>query len=310
MEVPEYIHCKYYWKRPNPNRPKWQRQGPVAKYFRNAADWDKKHHAELMAEAARDNPWKYYQFKPDPPKPLPPRKLDLSHLEKVLEADKLAVRDHLDVSELRALFAREECANKLRLSEWSEDTVVLGESLLKSSAMHHAIGRWGNDVYDIPAMVYAAIEQLYRTALDEPNLFGVPPNEKRTNQLLTNFDQPYTPESKLFFEKAFSVCLEGEATPNLCAIVTTYLYSLPDPVIERCFQRGFWMWCVLPTIRREKQRATSGLPPYTDVNGTSSRPAKSPPPAPSSGSSPAQPSACSPTSSTSSPKRSSTPKTA
>lgn len=245
----------------------WKLNGPFARFFRDHDEWERKHLPELIEATIQANPWKYCLYKPDPPKPLPPRRLDLFHLEKILATDRLSMREYLDPSEVAAFFASEESNGSLRHADWKEEAVVLNQPLLLSSAIHHAIGRWGNDVYDIPAILYSTIEQLRCDGLDEPNLFLTPPDEERTNYLLRMFDQPYASEGRAFFEKAFSVCLEGEPAHNLCALVTTYLYSLPDAAIEPCFITCFWVWCVLPTVRREKQRgaAAAHLPPYSEA---------------------------------------------
>lgn len=48
--------------------------------------------------------------------------------------------------------------------------------------------------------------------------------------------------------------LRNEQTPDVCALLVTYLSALPDTLIHRSLSDALWAWCVSPSIIRQEQR--------------------------------------------------------
>jgi hypothetical protein len=48
--------------------------------------------------------------------------------------------------------------------------------------------------------------------------------------------------------------LRAESTPDICALLLTYLKELPEPVLTPYLFNAFWNWCVRPSVKREDER--------------------------------------------------------
>lgn len=92
------------------------------------------------------------------------------------------------------------------------------------------------------------------------------PNRSRLYQLVAYFDTPqqYTQLStrsslpNLPSSSSPSVkprlSLHRESYSEICALLVTYLTSLPTPLIHRSLVDALWAWCVSPSIIRAEQR--------------------------------------------------------
>lgn len=236
----------------------------IAKRFRNAGDWDAKHSTEPTTVVTKKDPSKHKHLALEP---LLLRPLNLSHLKRVLAVDGLAIQECLDPSDIRALFDREVGEAMLRFTDWPAESSVFRQPLGRSTAMHHAVIQLGQKDYQIPSTVYASVEQLYHTGINQPHLFHTRPSHDRLHHLITIFDRPYTTSSRAFFAKGFDVCLKAESTPNLCALLMTFLELLPAPIVDPVFTEAFWEWCIYPTLRREERRTRGeGVPSHNSLH--------------------------------------------
>jgi len=123
----------------------------------------------------------------------------------------------------------------------------------------------GGYEHDLPIVVFACIEQLYWTGLwlcftrppspliTHPSriqayikkTFRALPHRTRLLHLIDTFDsQPrfgvHTP-------------LQTESMPDICALLSTYLSSPPEPVLSSALFEAFWAWCMWPSLEREEK---------------------------------------------------------
>jgi RhoGAP domain len=88
-------------------------------------------------------------------------------------------------------------------------------------------------------------------------LFRDLPNRQRHRELITLFDAPPT------FGEGMS--LRAESTPDICALLLTYLKELPEPVLTPYLFNAFWNWCVRPSVKREDERTRKELDDEEDL---------------------------------------------
>ena len=120
--------------------------------------------------------------------------------------------------------------------------------------------------HDLPLVVFLCVEELYRTGehgvtfnplvassltfptkgIYKSGLFRDLPNRQRHHELITLFDTPPA------FGEGMS--LRAESTPDICALLLTYLKELPEPVLTPYLFNAFWNWCVRPSVKREDER--------------------------------------------------------
>ena len=77
-------------------------------------------------------------------------------------------------------------------------------------------------------------------------LFRDLPNRQRHHELRTLFDT-----APAFGE---GMNLRAESTPDICALLLTYLKELPEPVLTPYLFNAFWNWCVRPSVKCEDER--------------------------------------------------------
>lgn len=75
---------------------------------------------------------------------------------------------------------------------------------------------------------------------------------------LPNLSEPRktstTTVSSLPSKSPSTLSMSQESYPEICALLVTYLTSLPAPLIHRCFADALWSWCVSPSLLRHEQR--------------------------------------------------------
>ncbi|EGO00636.1 hypothetical protein SERLA73DRAFT_71637 [Serpula lacrymans var. lacrymans S7.3] len=181
------------------------------------------------------NPHKYY------------RKLD-----GLLRRDKHRAMDYLLYEDVLTLYKRdgamrEQCENeKQRPSQCDKDFSVIGAPLHQALLHSSSAVVVGEYRHDVPIVVIACIEELYRTGIYQNGLFRALPNRERHLQLMDIYD--HSPD----FGAKYS--LRGQAMPDVCALLSTYLSNLPGPIIDPILYDGFWHWCVKPSVKRQEQR--------------------------------------------------------
>jgi RhoGAP domain len=94
----------------------------------------------------------------------------------------------------------------------------------------------GGTLHRLPLVVFVCVEELYRTGLYSPSLFRDLPNRARHFHLVSAFDSAHNPGS---------VNLVTESVPDICALLMTYISSLPEPVLTPALFDPFWTGCVI-----------------------------------------------------------------
>ncbi|KDQ63901.1 hypothetical protein JAAARDRAFT_212403 [Jaapia argillacea MUCL 33604] len=156
-------------------------------------------------------------------------------------------KDFVDVTTVAtARMMREREKHRVERMDDDVDHRAFGVSLRDLSP-----GAWTSTILggfeqDLPFVVFSCVEELYRTGIYQPHLFRALPNRSRHIQLLEQFD------SSPLFGDGFT--LQAERMPDICALLTTYLSSLPSPLIDDETFEGFWSWCVRPSLRREEEK--------------------------------------------------------
>ncbi|PPQ71663.1 hypothetical protein CVT26_010582 [Gymnopilus dilepis] len=218
--------------------------------------------------------------KPDP-------RLILEALRDVLGSaqtveDRLDALEHRNAHQLdQQAFGERQRAKTLLLEVGKVDVqdrqgplVVLGEPLRKSwvySSTTHALG--GRN-HELPVLVVHCVEELYRTGIFQPNLFRTLPNRFRLLELINIFDfEQQLPGSVIRSRQrpvgrdvhpragfGFNTSLHLESTPDICALLTTYLSSLPEPLLPPYLFHVIWDWCDIAHDDEDmsKQRETFG----------------------------------------------------
>ena len=133
----------------------------------------------------------------------------------------------------------------------------------------------GGREHDLPIIVVSCIEELYRTgkqqvcsscnaSLTVPsgiyqcNLFRTLPNRSRLLELINIFDSEQQPPGSIIRSRqslppkispksgfGANTSLHLESTPDICALLSTYLSALPEPILLPALFRPIWDWCGL-----------------------------------------------------------------
>ncbi|KAF8551528.1 hypothetical protein OG21DRAFT_1486906 [Imleria badia] len=152
------------------------------------------------------------------------------------------------------------------------------ERLQEKDPSFHAIGAPLEDVllyasttivigdyqYHLPTVVVACVEELTKTGY---GLFRALPSRDRHLQLIDLFDK--SPDFGAHFN------MRGQAMPDVCALLSTFISSLPTPLLDPHIYSAFWQWSVKPSVKREdtrrdrheeeeEERRARGEPPHPD----------------------------------------------
>ncbi|OBZ65868.1 hypothetical protein A0H81_14073 [Grifola frondosa] len=196
--------------------------------------------------------------------PQDPREV-LKSLRRVLRGEGKRLEDRVDVEEimeaLRKQSSGEEQQQKQR--KCHAFGVPVDESV-RCSSVRTTLGGYQ---HDLPLVVYACVEELSRTGIYQSGLFRDLPNRPHLFDLVHAFDRacstpPVLSESTsspLSLSSSSSTSssqrsLHKETMPNICALLTTYLAALPEPLVDRHLYSALLHWCVKPTLVREEER--------------------------------------------------------
>ena len=80
----------------------------------------------------------------------------------------------------------------------------------------------------------------------QSGLFRALPSRDRHLQLIDLFDK--SPD----FGAQFN--MRGQAMPDVCALLSTFISSLPAPLLDANIYSAFWHWSVKPSVKREDAR--------------------------------------------------------
>ncbi|KII91965.1 hypothetical protein PLICRDRAFT_173746, partial [Plicaturopsis crispa FD-325 SS-3] len=197
-----------------------------------------------------------------PHMPAPDLQLLVAQLDDLLRFSHARITDNLDVNYVFALHARVRRPTKLNPEH------VFGEPLenvVMYAAATTALGGWQ---HDLPVVVFACVEELYRSGIYEPGLFCKPVDRQRHRHLVQIFNNPHprVASSSAVVNAANNAMsspadfgatydLRAEPTPAICGLLSAYLAALPTTLFDANICRCFWEWCVKPSTEREDQTA-------------------------------------------------------
>ena len=111
-------------------------------------------------------------------------------------------------------------------------------------------------VNDRPTFFQALADWLL--GIYQPNLFRTLPNRSRLLELINIFDSEQQPPGSIIRSRQSSptknpsksgfganTSLHLESTPDICALLSTYLSALPEPMLLPALFRPIWEWCGL-----------------------------------------------------------------
>ncbi|TCD65178.1 hypothetical protein EIP91_003000 [Steccherinum ochraceum] len=100
--------------------------------------------------------------------------------------------------------------------------------------------------YQVPRVVKACVEEIYRRGMDTADLFNVEPNATRVDELTRAFDR-FNKNTDVFPD------LRHENIHDVVALLSSWTDQLPVPFMHRTFFDAFTEWCVEPSLTREKE---------------------------------------------------------
>ncbi|KAJ6581777.1 hypothetical protein B0H19DRAFT_516892 [Mycena capillaripes] len=165
------------------------------------------------------------------------------HIPEYLDVDYLVALHERDLMEREQ---REAIKLKARTDRAHDSVVcsgltVFGSSLREATLYASLPTILGGYAHDLPIVVFRSVQELCRhgftTSLRQPK-----PDRDRLLALISAFDS----------EPQF-----GATTPLNCpyelrevyALLTTYLFALPEPILSSEMFEAIWAWCVLPSLR-------------------------------------------------------------
>ncbi|KAF4615830.1 hypothetical protein D9613_012439 [Agrocybe pediades] len=136
---------------------------------------------------------------------------------------------------------------------------ILGEPVRKASIYASTTMILGGREHQLPIVVINSVEELYRTGIYQPNLFCTLPNRQRLLELMNIFDSEEQIPGSLIRSRnpsssssgsgtstlgfGSNISLHLESTPDISALLTTYLSSLPEPIMDQKVFEAIWDLC-------------------------------------------------------------------
>ncbi|KAF8216724.1 hypothetical protein K438DRAFT_1797714 [Mycena galopus ATCC 62051] len=169
----------------------------------------------------------------DPKSQRIPEFLDVDHLMALHERD-LMERDQRDAIKLKAR------SDRVRDSVVCSGLTVFGSSLREATMFASNSTVLGGYEHDLPIVVFRCVQELCRHGFHPPK--QPKPDRERLLSLIGTFD------SEPLFGATTPLNCPSELR-EVCALLTTYLFALPEPVLSSEMFEAIWAWCVLPSLR-------------------------------------------------------------
>ncbi|KAG1731813.1 Rho GTPase activation protein [Suillus paluster] len=193
--------------------------------------------------------------KPQAPRPKP--HILYPRLDKLVRREKHRAMDHISFDEDVLELYREEGELREKLREKRRGKAekrdpkfrlfyVIGAPLRDVLIHASSMITMGEHQHDIPTLVVACVEELTRTGIYQQGLFRTLPSRDRHIQLIDIYD------SSADYGAKFS--MHGQTMPDICAVLSTFISGLPQPLLDPRLYSGFWHWCVKPSVKREDVR--------------------------------------------------------
>ncbi|EED82978.1 predicted protein [Postia placenta Mad-698-R] len=104
----------------------------------------------------------------------------------------------------------------------------------------------GGQQHEIPTVVHACIEELYRTGIYQNDLFRALPDRARLVELVRTFD-----DMPLGSAASPASVLRNASMADVCALLSSFVNSLPNALLDRTIHNALWTWCVRPAVARD-----------------------------------------------------------
>ncbi|KAG2102847.1 uncharacterized protein F5147DRAFT_639100 [Suillus discolor] len=190
--------------------------------------------------------------KPYAPRPKP--HILYPRLDKLVRREKHRAMDHISFDEDVMEMYREEGDLREKLREKRKGGAekrdpkfrVIGAPLRDVLIHASSTITIGEHQHDVPTLVVACVEELTRTGIYQQGLFRTLPNLDRHMQLIDIYS------SSTDYGAQFS--MHGQTMPDICAVLSTFISTLPQPLLDPKLYGGFWHWCVKPSVKREEVR--------------------------------------------------------
>ncbi|KAL5480841.1 hypothetical protein ACEPAI_9781 [Sanghuangporus weigelae] len=117
---------------------------------------------------------------------------------------------------------------------------VFGQPLCVTRSYATCVSSVAGYQHDLPIVVNACVEELYRTGMTEPGLFRSPPDSARHKQLIELFN------NGPFF--GHSETLTKERTEDICALLRSYIDRLPHPLWHESLFDPMLRLCVSSSV--------------------------------------------------------------
>ncbi|PIL26630.1 hypothetical protein GSI_11296 [Ganoderma sinense ZZ0214-1] len=126
----------------------------------------------------------------------------------------------------------------------------------------------GGFQHPIPWVVYACVEELNRTGIYQPGLFRAVPHRSRLEKLISGFDCAL-PASRLDpgLDSLCPPCaptasstrasLRKESMADVCALLKSYMDSIPEPLLHEDLTNALHRLCVEPSEKRAQEKSAS-----------------------------------------------------
>ncbi|KAF8628612.1 hypothetical protein AX15_003806 [Amanita polypyramis BW_CC] len=139
----------------------------------------------------------------------------------------------------------EDLAGGAEHEELAGKTQVFGVPLRKVPKHASTNALFNGHELHLPLVVFNCVEELYRTGIYQPDLFRTLPNRQRLSELIHIFNS-HNPHriyrSKNTRKEYNRTLLHRESTQDICALLSDYLYSLPEPVLPTYLFDAIWEW--------------------------------------------------------------------
>ncbi|KAA1476917.1 hypothetical protein DENSPDRAFT_743891, partial [Dentipellis sp. KUC8613] len=179
----------------------------------------------------------------------------LLRLKRVLRAQGSNIKDYIDAEDIHALYVQDvgdrekRERDRVKIARVRKD--VFSAPLRESLGYASTTAILGGYRHDLPIVLFYCIEELYRTGIYRPNLFREIPNRSRHIALLESFNT-----APLFGSQ---IALHIESTSTICALLSTYLKNMAEPILDSVLFTPFWQWCVKPSVQRDERRAQRAI---------------------------------------------------
>lgn len=186
--------------------------------------------------------------------PRPKPHILYPRLDKLVRREKHRAMDHISFDEDVLELYREETDLREKLREKRKHGIekrdpkfrVIGAPLRDVLIYASSTITIGEHLHDVPTLVVACVEELTRTGIYQQGLFRTLPSRDRHIQLIDIYD------SSADYGAKFS--MHGQTMPDICAVLSTFISALPQPLLDPKLYGGFWHWCVKPSVKREEVR--------------------------------------------------------